>query len=247
VVVEWLASNGDVFKKVWCEKLGMADKARVPQLERENIFVKQNRLMPNVPNYSTYCVSVKSLRKAGLTLRASAPKGWVGIGDDFLERPHSHFYSDLSGLLHFGATKRSQDSRRGFVIILNFGRGKAGSEEKSRVAIMEDIPNFSDLAPHLTSLSKDERLDALCSMLKSSGREERRLGHDKNGEIWAILDAQLTHPTTERIYWQHPSEKWQISVIIKRGIVEGQRKKIVHIDYHTPEKGDTLRGQVPPK
>jgi hypothetical protein len=57
-------------------------------------------------------------------------------------------------------------------------------------------------------------------------------GTNRKKEVWALLDAQQTNPITRRMYWQHPVRKWNISVIIKRGIVEGERRRIIHIDYH---------------
>jgi len=234
IFVERLSRNGDVFKKVWCEKLGMADKARVPQFEQENIFVKQNRVLPDVPLYSTYCVSIKSLQRAGFIVRESSPGGWSRLGDDYLKPPDSLFYNELYGVLQFWESERSHGSRCGFLVIVKFGWSKAGSGEESSVMVMERLPNiFHDVFPISSCWSKDEQVRKLFLILKSSANKE---------QVWALLDAQSTSPTTGRIYWQHPVRRWRISVIIKRGIVEGERRRIIHIDQHPPEERDISEG-----
>jgi hypothetical protein len=238
IFVERLSRNGDVFKKVWCEKLGMANKARVPHFEQENIFVKQNRVSPDVPVYSTYRVAIKSLRRAGFILGQSAPEGWSRLGDDYLKPPDSLFYNELFGVLQFWESESSHDSRRGgFLVILKFGWSKAGSGEESSVMVMEHIPNiFNDVFPISSSWPQDEKVGQLLLILNGA------YGRATKEQVWALLDAQSTSPTTGRIYWQHPIRKWRISVIIKRGIFEGERRRIIHIDYHNPEEGDISKG-----
>lgn len=240
IFVERLSKNGDVFKKVWCENLGMANKTLVPQLERENIFVKQNRVMPNVPEYSTYRVSIKSLQRAGFILGASAPEGWVTTGDSFLKPPGSLFYNKLFGILLFWEAKKAPGSRHTFLVILEFGWSKPGSGEESHVTV---IPNIFDNFPRLSFLKnwpKDQQVDHLCLILKG------QYGGVTDTEARALLNAQprssTTGPIDGRIYWQHPVHKWRVSVIVKRGIVLGNRRRVIHIDYHTPVEGDICAG-----
>jgi hypothetical protein len=229
IFVERLYRDGDVFRKVWCEKLGMADKARVPQFEQENIFVKQNRVLPDVPVYSAYRLSIKNLQRAGFILRESAPEGWCSLGDGFLKPPNSLFYKGLFGLLQFSETEKSHDSLCGFLVILKFGSSKAGSGEDPSVSVMDYRPDiFDEVFPLSGRQSEDELWSKLFLILKGG------YGSATKEQTWALLDAQSTSSTTGRIYWQHPVRKWRISVIIKRGIVEGERRRIIHIDYHTP-------------
>ena len=236
IFVERLSINGDVFKKVWCEKLGMADKASTPQFKQENIFVKQNRVIPDIPEYSVYLVSIKSLQRAGFVLRASAPKGWVRIGDCFLKPPDSLCFDKLFGVLQFGEIGGSvHPGCHGFIVILKFGWSKAGSGAESRVMVMDQAPEILKGFPP-TNLSNDKQVEQLCLRLNyqfSKGIKEQE---------WTLLGAQSASPTTERIYWQHSVRKWRISVIIKRGIVEGERGRIIHIDYHTQENSDISEG-----
>lgn len=230
IFVERLSRNGDVFKKVWCEKLGMANRARVPEFEQENIFVKQNRVLPDVPVYSTYRVSIKSLQRAGFVFEKSAPAGWSRLGDGYLKPPDSLFNNELFGVLQFWESERSHGSRRGFLVILKFGWSKAGSGEESSVTVMEHIPDIlGDVFPFRWYRSKDEQVSQLFSILNGF------YGGATKEQVSALLDAQSTSPTTGRIYWQHPVRTWRISVIIKRGIIEGERRRVIHIDHHTPE------------
>jgi hypothetical protein len=93
--------------------------------------------------------------------------------------------------------------------------------------VMERLPNiFHDVFPISSCWSKDEQARQLFLILNSV------YGNVTKEQVWASLDAQSTGPITGRIYWQHSSRKWRISVIIKRGIVEGEKRRIIHIDYH---------------
>lgn len=167
----------------------------------------------------------------------SAPAGWGRPRDGYLKPPNSLFYNELFGVLQLWESERSHGSRRGFLVILKFGWSKAGSGEESSVTVMEHIPDmFGDVFPRSRYQSKDGQVSQLVLILNGF------YGSATKEQVWALLDAQSTSPTTGRTYWQHPVRKWRISVIIKRGIIEGERRRVIHIDYHTPEEGDIPEG-----
>jgi len=220
IYVERLSENDDVFKKVWCENLGMLDKLSVPQLEQENIFVKQKRVMPGFPIYSSYNVSVKTLLQNRIVLRDSVPFGWV-LEDGVMKPPDSIYGTEFS-VLRFWETDRIHGERHEFLVILRFDWNRASPmEEWVSVKVIDQMPDLSYNYRLWSYHSEERKLSLVCQCL--------------NDYRYTNLDS-VRQFSDSRVDWQHPSRKWWISVRIKRGMVQGERRRVVHIDWRPPKE-----------
>jgi hypothetical protein len=209
--VERQSEKGDVFRRIHATQIGEAEKALIPKLEQEDIFVKQQRITTLLRAYENYRVSIKGLRKSEIVLRESIPQGWAHFGDIFLL---PSYYKK------FGAFRIYEDnSSNGFVVILKHTRNiESPGQTSLSVKVVEHIPDSTATHPQWNSLPEDTKLCLLCGILE-------------NNEPFERLPSQFAG----RVYWQHPVRKWWISVIIRRGMVKDKRTETVYVNWHTPK------------
>ena len=73
IYLERQSESSDVFKRVWGNEMGDIDDADVPNLKHETVFVKQERAITTLSDYSYYRVVAKDLEMDGTITQRSPP------------------------------------------------------------------------------------------------------------------------------------------------------------------------------
>jgi Heterokaryon incompatibility protein (HET) len=217
----------DMFERILPHAIKNVDRAILPRLKQESIFVKQRRVETPTPLYWGYRILIKDLQKSGLVIQDPIPFDWTFEGDFLLPKDDTYYWQESA---KYAAVRFHElDTRQDFILILkwivtqNLYSDWEVQGTSLSANIIGEAPNLIDCGIAGPLASWDEMSEMLLSKLKHEPEYEQMLmGH-----------------STDRFNWQHPVGKFWISVAIKRDLQLDLnpvgRILTVHINRHTPE------------